>query len=191
MNAYKNASFVGIILYLFGIVLIVYGLYNLGIEKKLDKEGLTAKGIVYELNVVEPYRQAWVEFTTADGKKVHFLDKLFWNQDFEKYKVGQEVEVIYNPADPKGTATINEFFQRNTAPWWPFVVGLIVIFVGRIMRRSMRKKARNYEGQRNGTIPYDPNASKKSLARIMWITFIFICLIILLFIVVFGYYGAE
>lgn len=147
MNAYKNASFAGIILYLFGIVLIIYGLANQGIEKNLDQEGLIAKGKVYELHVVEPYRQAMVEFTTTDGRTVKFLDKLFWNQDFEKYKVGQEVEVIYNPADPEGTATINDFFQRNTAPWWPFIVGLVVILVGWIMRKSMLKKAKIYEGQ--------------------------------------------
>lgn len=56
MNAYRNASFVGIILVIIGIVLIVYGLVNLGMEKKLNQKGLITMGTVYELNVVEPYR---------------------------------------------------------------------------------------------------------------------------------------
>ncbi len=146
MNAYKNASYTGFILYLFGIVLIIYGLTNLGKEMNLDQKGLKTKGKVYDLNVVEPYRQAWVQFTTNEGRTVRFLDKLFWNQDFNKYTIGQEVEVIYDPANPEATATINEFFQRNTTPWWPFIVGLVVIFVGWIMRRIMLKKAKIYEG---------------------------------------------
>lgn len=145
MNAYKNASYVGIVLFIIGLVLMVYGLANLGIENELDENGLKAKGTVYELNVVEPYRQAWVEFKTEEGETVKFLDKLFWNQDFETYKVGQEVEVIYNPEDPAATATINNFFQRNTAPWWPFIVGVVVMLVGIIMRRRMLKKAKKYE----------------------------------------------
>lgn len=135
------------ILYIFGIVLIVYGLANLGTEKELDQKGLKAKGKVYDLNVVEPYRQAWVEFKTNKGKTVRFLDKLFWNHEFETYKVGQEVEVIYNPDKPEQTATINNFFQRNTAPWWPFLVGLVIIIVGWFMRRIMLEKAKNYEEQ--------------------------------------------
>lgn len=103
--------------------------------------------MVYELAVTEPYRQAMVAFTTDKGETVQFLDKLFWNHEFHKYTVGQQVNVIYDPANPQATATINEFFQRNTAPWWPCIVGLVVIFVGWIMRRTMLRKARAYEAR--------------------------------------------
>lgn len=150
MNAFRNASYAGFVLYLIGIVLIVYGLANLNTEKKLDTAGLKAKGKVFNLEVIEPYRRAWVEFKTDKGHSVKFFDKLYWNHSFKKYTKGQEVEVIYNPADPVKTATINDFFQRNTAPWWPFIVGLIVLFVGWIMRRSMLRKARAYDEQMTG-----------------------------------------
>lgn len=109
MNGYRNASYVGIFLVLIGIGLIIYGLVNLGIEKKLTQKGLTTMGKVFDLNVVEPYRQAMVEFKTHDGRTVRFLDKLFWNVRFNKYKIGQEVVVIYDPSNPEGTATINDF----------------------------------------------------------------------------------
>jgi len=185
MNAYKNASYAGYALYFFGIVLILFGFGNLMIEQELDRNGVETTGTVFELEVNEPYRQAWVEFT-ADGQTVQFLDKLFWNQDFEKYQVGDQVSVIYEPADPQGTATINDFFQRNTAPWWPSILGLVVFFTGFFMRRSMLKKAEILEGQQKGAIAVDPNAHKQSLNRIMLITFGVICLIIAIFVVALG-----
>ncbi|WP_167883588.1 DUF3592 domain-containing protein [Leptospira ognonensis] len=141
MNGYRNASYVGFVLYLFGIVLLIYGFYNLSIEKDLDQKGLKTTGEVYDLEVTEPYRQAWVMFTTSEGKQIRFLDKLFWNHSFEKYKKGDQVEVIYDPASPHQTAVINHFFQRTTAPWWPVIVGAIVFLVGFFMRKIMLRKA--------------------------------------------------
>ena len=186
MNAYKNASYAGFVLYVIGIVLIIYGGTNLLKESELDKKGLKTKGQVFDLSKVEPYRQAWVQFKTKEGNTVRFLDKLFWYHGFKAYSAGQEVEVIYDPANPEKTAVINEFFQRNTEPWWPVIVGLAIILVGWIMRRIMLKKAGIYEGQRNGTFAVDPNASRKSLNRTMLITFIAICVIVAIFVVVFG-----
>jgi hypothetical protein len=141
MNAYRNASYVGFILYAIGIVLFLYGFYNLSIEKDLDSKGLKSTGEVYDLEVTEPYRQAWVIFKTKDGQTVRFLDKLFWNHSFEKYKKGQKVEVLYDPSNPITTAVINDFFQRTTAPWWPVIVGGIVFIVGFFMRKIMKRKA--------------------------------------------------
>jgi hypothetical protein len=189
MNAYKNPSYTGFILYLIGIVLIVYGLTNLARELDLDQKGVKATGTVFDLSVTQPYRQAMVRFQTGEGATVVFLDKLFWNNIFKTYSIGDEVEVIYDPADPEKTAVINEFFQRNTEPWWPVILGLVVMFVGWIMRRIMLKKARIFEGQRNGTIAVDPDAGKKSLNRTMLITFVAVCVIILILVAAFGVFG--
>lgn len=147
MNGYRNASYVGFVLYMLGIVVVVYGLYNRGIEKKLDPKGLKAKGKVYDLTVIEPYRKAMVEFKNEKGKTIRFEDKLFWNHSFKKYTKGQEVEVIYDPADPIRTAVINEFFQRATAPWWPVIVGGILFLVGFIMRKIMLRKAKELDAR--------------------------------------------
>lgn len=130
-----------------------------------------------------------VEFKTQDGRTVRFLDKLFWNVRFNKYKIVQEVVFIYDPANPEVTATINDFFQRNTAPWWPFIVGIVVMLIGIVFRRRMKRKARIYDSQRSGAILYNPNAYKKSLNRTMWWVFVFVILTILFLIFVFGYYG--
>lgn len=190
MNAYRNASFAGIILGLIGAVVVVYGLVNLGTEMDLSKKGQTATGTVIDLNVVEPYRQAIVRFQTAEGDTVTFIDKLFWNNAFETYKVGQEVEVIYDPAMPNQTATINQFFQRNTAPWWPVILGAVVILVGIIMRKGMLKKAKILDGQMNGTIAVDPDAGRKARNKAALIAAIGAAALILLLIIVFGVYGS-
>lgn len=147
MNAFRNASYVGFVLYMLGLVTAGYGLYNLTIEKKLDQVGEKAQGKVYDLAVIEPYRKAMVEFKTSKGKTVRFEDKLFWNHSFEKYKKGQVVEVLYDPKDPIRTAVINEFFQRATAPWWPVIVGGIVFLVGFILRRIMLRKAKELDAR--------------------------------------------
>lgn len=141
MNAYRNASYVGFVLYLIGIVLFLYGFYFLSIEKELDAKGIKTTGEVYALEITEPYRQAWVVFKTEKGQTIRFLDKLFWNHSFEKYKKGQKVEVLYDPENPNQTAVINDFFQRTTAPWWPVIVGMIVIMVGFVFRKIMKRKA--------------------------------------------------
>ena len=142
MNGFRNASYLGFVLYLIGLVVIGYGLYNLSIEKNLDKVGLKTKGKVFDLAVVEPYRKAMVEFKDAKGRTVRFEDKLFWNHSFQKYTKGQEVEVLYDPADPIRTAVINDFFQRATAPWWPVIVGGILFVVGFVLRKIMLRQAK-------------------------------------------------
>jgi len=147
MNGFRNASYVGFVLYLIGLVVIGYGLFNLSIEKNLDEVGLKTKGKVYGLAVVEPYRKALVEFKDSKGKKVQFEDKLFWNHSFQKYTKGQEVEVLYDPADPIRTAVINDFFQRATAPWWPVIVGGILFIVGFVLRKIMLKKAKELDAR--------------------------------------------
>lgn len=144
MNAYKNASYVGFVLYFFAIVLVLYGFFNLGKELELDEMGKLASGEVYDLQVVEPYRLAWVAFKTEEGNTIRFMDKLYWAQDFDKYRIGQKVEVIYDPKNPEKTAVINDFFQRNTAPWWPVIVGFIIFLVGFTMRKIMLKKAKKF-----------------------------------------------
>ena len=64
MNAFKNASYVGFVLYLIGIVLILYGLSNLAEERELDEKGIITQGKVYDITVIEPYHRANVKFKT-------------------------------------------------------------------------------------------------------------------------------
>nr|WP_279631088.1 DUF3592 domain-containing protein [Leptospira bouyouniensis] len=119
----------------------LYGFYHLTIEKQLDTKGKKTKGEVYALEITEPYRQAWVEFKTEKGQTIRFLDKLFWNHSFEKYKKGQKVDVLYDPENPIQTAVTNDFIQRTTVSWWPVIVGMIVIMVGFVFRKIMKRKA--------------------------------------------------
>lgn len=148
MNAYRNASYVGFVLFLIGLVLVGYGIVNFKKEVKTDNIGLKATGKVFDFNVTVPYSQAWVEFKTEKGKSVRFLDKLMWNTHFQKYKIGQQVEVVYEPADPEKTARINEFFQRNIEPWFPVIIGGVLFLVGFVLRRIMLRKAKQFDEER-------------------------------------------
>lgn len=144
MNAYKRVTFVGYVLFIASLVLLVYGLKNLLDERQLDQDGLITTGWVFELEDIPPYQRAWVKFESSTGDTVRFLDKLFWNKYFFKYKIGQELEVIYDPKNPILSATINEYFQRNTGPWFPVVLGAIVALVGLIVIRVYRRKAKEF-----------------------------------------------
>lgn len=145
MNAYKNASYVGFVLYFFALVLFAYGFVNLSEKWNLDYKGEIVQGKIMNLMVIEPYHRAEVTFTTKQGQTLHFVDVLYWNKDLDTYKKGDVVPVIYDPAAPQQSAMINGFFQRNTAPFWPMMVSFIVWVFGFVMRRIMLKKARAYE----------------------------------------------
>ena len=53
----------------------------------------------------------------------------------------------------------------------------------------MLKKAKLHEGKLNGTLTMESDVYKKSANRAMLIAFIAICVIILIFVVVFGFFG--
>lgn len=145
-NSYKvAATVISFFLFSASIVLVVYGLYNLKLEMDLDAVGIKTEGIVIDLAVVQPYRLAIVEFRTKDGQTIQFQDKLYWNWQFEKYKVGDKVEVIYDPKAPYQTAVINDFFQRNTAPWFPVIIGVVVAFVVWITRKILHRKSERWQ----------------------------------------------
>jgi hypothetical protein len=60
-------------------------LFNLSIEKNLDKVGLKTKGKVYDLAVVEPYRKAIGRVRRHDkGKTVQFRRQTFLEPQLSK-----------------------------------------------------------------------------------------------------------
>jgi len=189
MNAYRNASFVGIVLALAGVGLSIYAGSFLVEELELDRRGIVVKGKVVEIEKQDFYRQPWVAFTTRRGQRVKFLSKLMADKSLFKYRVGQEVDVIYDPANPRKTAEINAFFERNTRQLWVGFVGVVLMLVGVVFFGAMRRKGRRYDLQRRGMVPYDPWAARRSLNRIMLVTFLVICLIIGIFVYVYGTYG--
>lgn len=143
MNAYKNASFVGIVLFLFGIVITGYGFSFLLEETDLTENGVKVKGKVVDINHKDFYRSPFVEFKTLEGKKYTFLSKLDVNVDFFQYEIGQEVGVIYHKDDPS-KAEIDAFWERNTAQMYLGFLGVFLMLFGIIFRRRMLRKARKY-----------------------------------------------
>lgn len=81
--------------------------------ENIYSKGITVKGKVIDISKKGIYRSAIVRFTTKNGRRVVFKSKLDTNVDLFDYKIGQKVEVIYAPKDPKGTASINTFAERT------------------------------------------------------------------------------
>ena len=60
MNAYRNASFIGIVLFIIGIVIAIYGFSFLTENTDLEKNGIRVKGKVVDINEKAIYRSPFV-----------------------------------------------------------------------------------------------------------------------------------
>jgi hypothetical protein len=146
MNAYKNVSFVGIVLFLFGIVIAIYGFKFLLEKNELEKNGIVVKGVVIDINHKDIYRSPFVRFTTKDNRTITFLSRLEVNVDLFKYKIGQEVEVIYDKNNPNN-CQINAFWEKNMPQIFLGSFGLFLMLLGIFIRKRFLKKARRYDNR--------------------------------------------
>jgi len=143
MNAYKNVSFVGFVIFFFGIVLAVYGFSFLSELNDLEENAVRVKGTVTELNEKAIYRSPFVKFTTEDGQEIQFLSKFEYNVDFAMYEVGQTVDVIYDKNDPNN-ARIDAFWEKHFPQMFLGIFGAFLMLLGWFLRRHFLKKAAQY-----------------------------------------------
>lgn len=143
MNAYKNASFVGIVIFIFGIVISIYGFKFLLEKTELEKNGIIVKGKVIDINQKGIYRAPIVRFVTQDNRTITFLSRLDVNVDFFKYQIGQEVEVIYDKNNPNN-AQINAFWEKNMPQIFLGSFGVFLMLLGLLLRKLLLRKARRY-----------------------------------------------
>lgn len=144
MNAYRNASYVGFVLSIFGTIIAIYGFSFLLQLQELDANGATAKGTVFQIDANAIYRSPWVVFKTPDGKEYRFLSELEQNKDLFPYVIGQEVEVIYNKNNPR-EARINAFWERNFAQIFLGIFGVFLMLFGLFVRWQFLRKAKKYD----------------------------------------------
>ena len=113
MNAYKNVSYVGFVIFFFGIVLTVYGFSFLLKQQELEANSVSVKGTVVEMGTNGPmYVHPIVRFSTVEGEEITFRSEMDLSTDLNTYYVGQEVDVIYHKDDPY-QAKINAFLENN------------------------------------------------------------------------------
>ncbi|MEO1652832.1 MAG: hypothetical protein AAFU64_04740 [Bacteroidota bacterium] len=72
MNAYKTASFVGFVLFIFGVIIAIYGFSFLLKQNELEANGIRVKGKVFDIEKKAIYRSPWVRFNNLDGYEVVF-----------------------------------------------------------------------------------------------------------------------
>lgn len=143
MNAYKNASYVGFVLCIFGIVIAIYGFSFLLKQNDLNDNAVIVKGTIFKIDENAIYRSPWVEFKTLEGQKYMFLSGLEQNKDLFPYKIGQQVDVIYHKDNPRN-AKINAFWEKNFAQIFLGILGLFLIPFGLFVRWQFLRKAKKY-----------------------------------------------
>ena len=142
-QALKTVSIIPtIFLIIAGIGLIYWGFNKYKEKQALDIMGKTAQGTVVDIYKNGIYNSPVVEFYTEDGTKMLFKSELETAK--RKYKIGDKVEVIYNPADPT-EAEINKFAERNFLHLFLMGVGALLIIVGIGIRFYFSNKAKEYE----------------------------------------------
>lgn len=143
MNAYRNASYVGFVLSIFGIIIAVYGFSFLLELQELDANGVVVKGTVFQIEEKAIYRSPWVKFKTLEGKEYMFKSELEQNKDLFPYVIGQEVDVIYHKNNPIN-ARINNFWERHFGQIFLGILGVFLFFFGMFVRWQFLRKAKKY-----------------------------------------------
>lgn len=143
IDVYKNVSYVGFVILFFGIIISLYGFSFLLAQNNLEKNGVSVKGTVFDIQEKTIYRSPWVVFKTLEGQEIKFLSQLEVNVDLFHYVVGQEVDVVYHKDHPK-QAKIDAFWESNFEQLFLSLFGLFLLLFGYFMQKYFKKKAANY-----------------------------------------------
>ncbi|OJJ21495.1 hypothetical protein BKI52_13195 [marine bacterium AO1-C] len=141
MGAYRAVSYVGVVIFILGGIVAVYGFTFWQSTQNLKKNGIRVEGTVFEIGSKAIYRFPFVKFTTKKGEEIRFKSRLEVNMDLFKYKVGDKVTVIYHKDDPRN-ARIDKFWEQNMPELYLAILGAIVMFVGLFVRWTFARKAR-------------------------------------------------
>jgi hypothetical protein len=141
MAGIQPFKFIGVVILLFGIIITCYGFSFLFQKNELQANGIVVKGTVVDIAEKAIYRSPIVKFITKEGKTINFKSRLEVNKDLFKYKVGQEVEVIYNKNDPEDVE-INAFWEQNMPQIFLGAFGLFLLLLGVFLfLKGIRKSA--------------------------------------------------
>jgi len=153
MNAYKIMSWWGVIIMIIGL-----GLGGMGMTFQLSKMDLETNGEIVKGKITDiisnpPYRSPIVTFKKKDGREVIFKSELDVNVRWFKYKMQQEVDVIYHKGTPPSysllfygnkplqTYMINGFWEKNTGQVTLGAFALICLIAGYLVKKIFAKKA--------------------------------------------------
>jgi hypothetical protein len=82
-----------------GVVVIVCGIRKVRYGRHLQAVGVRTRGVVVDLRWSNHVAYPVVRFTTADGREVEMRGET--GRDPPARRVGDVVEVLYDPADPE------------------------------------------------------------------------------------------
>lgn len=144
MNAYKNVSYVGFVIMIFGIILCIYGFSFYQTQNDLETNGVRVKGEVVDIAENGIYRSPIVKYNTEAGEEYTFRSEFEVNMDMFPYTLGQEVDVIYHQDNPS-QAKIDALWEANFEQSFLGILGVVLIILGLLMRMFFLRKAKRYE----------------------------------------------
>ena len=103
------------------------------------ENGVVTTGTVVGINEKGIYRAPIVRFKAADGREYTFLSQFDRNIDLFKLKVGEKIEIIYDPQRPQ-RAQENSFWGRYGPRVIPAGMAGIMILVGLFVFTRGRKR---------------------------------------------------
>jgi hypothetical protein len=103
------------------------------------ENGILTTGTVIEINEKGIYRAPIVRFKANDGQTYTFLSQFDRNKDLFDLKIGQKIEIIYDPKKPR-KAQENTFWARYGPKVIPALIGGVIILVGLFTFTRGRKK---------------------------------------------------
>lgn len=89
----------------------------------------TAETTSGQVVLITDNQRAVVQFATEDNKAPSFLASRF-----EKYEIGEQVPVIYNPADPQ-QAYVNSFLGLWAVSISSIIIGLSLALISLLFRK--------------------------------------------------------
>jgi len=144
---------------LLGIVSLIIGIFMFVQTYRIYTNGIKAVAIIKSFKITTSskgmtHKHPVLIFQSADGAAIEFTADS--PMLFNKYKVGDNVEIIYNSANPE-EAQINTFYDL-----WLFPVAIMVVGLGLIpiIWRELKKMRANYlklwTGRPNNRLAREP-----------------------------------
>ncbi len=138
----KITSLVGAIFFFLGIGILIGGIFEYKSNQQFLQSSQKSTGIVTDLILGDSVYYPVLQFRTLANKTIDFKSSVGSNPP--SYRVGDTVEIYYNPTDPY-SAKISDFWSN----WFGVIItgflGTIFtflggIFLGSMIRSSMKKK---------------------------------------------------
>lgn len=125
----------GCLLITLGIVINCFAYKNLRYSEYFYKNAISTTGTITEIKEVKKKKTFAPIFTYKDQNNVEQKSISYVTSNPNKYSLGQEVEILFDPINP-AYSKIKDEITPLTANLMPFFFGVIICIIGGIVTKS-------------------------------------------------------